>query len=138
MDYPGAAMSENSINSLLQRIGMNGSNRRRFYQLRMQETAADHHIAIDGTLKQDNSQVNDLSAYSRKARVRGCREVSVLYAYDIERMEPLCAEVFPGKSRLANGAYFSYNNSYSLEGVAICQSKKISHEGKRHGMRSRH
>jgi hypothetical protein len=43
-----------------------------------------------------------------------------------------------GKSRLANGAYFSYNNSYSLEGVAICQSKRISHEGKRHGMRSRH
>lgn len=98
MDYPGAAMSENSINSLLQRIGMNGSNRRRFYQLRMQATATDHHIAIDGTLKQDNSKVNDLSAYSRKARVRGCREVSVLYAYDIERMEPLCAEVFPGNS----------------------------------------
>ena len=45
---------------------------------------------------------------------------------------------FYEKSRLANGAYFSYNNSYSLEGVAICQSKEISHEGKRHGMRSRH
>ena len=97
-DYPGAAMSRNSIGSLLQRIGMNGSKRRQFYQLRMQATAADHHIAIDGMLKQDNSKVNDLSAYSRKARVRGICEVSVLYAYDIERMEPVCAEVFPGNS----------------------------------------
>jgi len=97
-DYPGAAMSPNSIGSLLQRIGMDGSKRRKFYQLRMNATAVDHHIAIDGTLKQDNSKVNDLSAYSRKARVRGCSEVSVLYAYDIEKMEPICAEVFPGNS----------------------------------------
>lgn len=71
-DYPGAAMSPNSIGTLLQRIGMDGSKRRQFYQLRMQSTATDHHIAIDGTLKQDNSKINDLSAYSRKARVRGC------------------------------------------------------------------
>lgn len=97
-DYPGAAMSRNSISSLLQRIGMDSSRREKFYQLRMAATAADHHIAIDGTLKQDNSKVNDLSAYSYKARIRNCREVSVLYAYDIERMEPICAEVFPGNS----------------------------------------
>mgnify|MGYP004447602403 FL=1 len=97
-DYPGAAMSKNSISKLYQRIGMDGSKRRKFYQLRLAQVASDHHIAIDGTLKQDTSTVNDLSAYSYKARTRGCSEVSVLYAYDIERMEPLCAEVFPGNS----------------------------------------
>lgn len=42
--------------------------------------------------------MNDLSAFSYKARTRGCSEVSVLYAYDIELMEPVCAEVFPGNS----------------------------------------
>lgn len=94
-DYPGAAMSQNSVGSFLQRIGMNGSKRRQFYQRRINVVSADHHFAIDGTLKQDNSKVNDLSAYSRKARVRGCNEISALYAYDIERMEPVCAEVFP-------------------------------------------
>lgn len=97
-DYPGAAMSKNSIGSLYQRIGMDGSKRKKFYQLRLKQVAEDHHIAIDGTLKQDNSKVNDLSAFSYKARTRGCTEVSVLYAYDIEKMEPLCAEVFPGNS----------------------------------------
>ena len=91
-DYPGAAISRNSIGKLFQKIGMDGTKRKLFYQRRMAATAADHHIAIDGTLKQDTSVVNDLSAYSYKARVRGCNDVSVIYAYDIERMEPICLE----------------------------------------------
>lgn len=97
-DYPGAAMSRNHLGDLLQRLGQDGEKRKSFYQLRLTHTAEDHHIAIDGTLKQDNSSVNDLSAFSYKARTRGRQEVSVLYAYDIELMEPVCAEVFPGNS----------------------------------------
>ncbi len=31
-DYPGAALSQNSIGSLLQKIGMDGSKRKQFYQ----------------------------------------------------------------------------------------------------------
>lgn len=97
-DYPGAAMSQNHLGELLQRIGKNGNKRKEFYRKRLEQTTADHHMAIDGMLKQDNSTVNDLSAFSYKARVRGSREISVLYAYDIESMEPVCGEVFPGNS----------------------------------------
>ena len=98
VDYPGAALSPNSVGKLLQMVGQDGRKRKLFYQKRLTAVAADHHIAIDGTLKQDTSQVNDLSAFSYKARVKGCQDVSVLYAYDIELMEPVCAEVFPGNS----------------------------------------
>lgn len=97
-DYPNAAMSQNTLGNLLQRIGQDGVKRKILYQLRLASVAENHHIAIDGTFKQDNSMVNDLSAYSYKARTRDCSEVSVIYAYDIEQMEPLCAEVFPGNS----------------------------------------
>lgn len=55
-----------------------------------------HHVAIDETLKQGSSTVNDLSEYSCKARKKGIREISVLYAYDIEKREPICSKVFPG------------------------------------------
>ncbi len=55
-------------------------------------------MIIDGMLKQDTSTVNDLSAFSYKGRVKGCKDVSVIYAYDLEAMEPICAEVFPGNS----------------------------------------
>ena len=77
---------------------MDGSKCNRFYQLRMKAVAANHHVVINRMLKQDNRKVNDLSVYSSRARVRGDCEVSVLYAYDIEWMEPVYAEVFPGNS----------------------------------------
>jgi transposase len=86
------------VTSLLQRLGQDGLKRRLFYQKRTDAVSADHHIAIDGTLKEDTSEVNDLSAFSYKAKSRGHRDISVLYAYDIEQMEPICAEVFPGNS----------------------------------------
>jgi len=96
--YPGVALSPNTVCRFLQGLGQDGGRRKQFYQLRASRIMADHHIAIDGTLKQNNSTVNDLSAFSYKARMKGCREVSVLYAYDIENMEPICAEIFPGNS----------------------------------------
>lgn len=96
--YPGVALSANTICTFLQKLGQDGGRRRSFYQKRAAAVIASHHVAIDGTLKQDSSTVNDLSAFSYKARNKGRREVSVLYAYDIETMEPVCAEVFPGNS----------------------------------------
>lgn len=90
-DYPGVSLSQNSIEKLLQLVGQDGARRKQF-------NCGDHHIAIDGTLKQDTSVVNDLSAFSYKARLKGCREISVLYAYDTELMEPICAEIFPDNS----------------------------------------
>lgn len=96
--YPGIGLSENTVSAFLQGIGKDGKRRLEFYHKRAAAVAADHHVAIDGMLKQDNSIVNDLSAFSYKARTKGCREVSILYAYDIEAMEPICSEVFPGNS----------------------------------------
>ncbi len=96
--YPGIGLSENTVSAFLQGIGRDGNRRLAFYHKRAASVVSDHHVAIDGMLKQDNSIVNDLSAFSYKARTKGCREISVLYAYDIEEMEPICAEVFPGNS----------------------------------------
>ena len=74
--YPGAALSANTICTFLQKLGQDGSRRRAFYQKRAAAVIASHHIAIDGTLKQDSSTVNDLSAFSYKAWRKGCQEVS--------------------------------------------------------------
>lgn len=96
--YPGIGLSENSVGDFLQNIGKDGKKRLSFYQKRVSSVAADHHIAIDGTLKEDSSKVNDLSNFSYKAKIKGHKEVSVIYAYNIENMEPICAQVFPGNS----------------------------------------
>lgn len=119
MYYPGIALSQNTVCSFLQKLGQDGSKRRAFYQKRALSVAADHHIAIDGTLKQDSSTVNDLSAFSYKARVKGCKEVSVLYAYDLEEMEPICAEVFPGNSIDASSYNAFIRNNDIRKGIII-------------------
>lgn len=95
-DYPGIALSKNSIAKLLQSLGQDDQKRKQFYKLRIDHVMSDHHIAIDSTLKQDSSKVNDLSEFSYKSHGKQHRDISVLYAYDIELMEPICAEVYPG------------------------------------------
>lgn len=117
--YPNVALSKNSVGLLFKRLGMNGAKRRTFYSSRIARVASDHHIAIDGTLKQDTSNVNDLSAFSYKARVKGCKDVSVLYAYEIETMEPLCAEVFPGNSIDASSFSAFINDNNINKGIIV-------------------
>ena len=39
-DYPGAAISRNSVGKLFQRLGMDGNRRKQFYQRRVSATAA--------------------------------------------------------------------------------------------------
>lgn len=56
----------------------------------------DHHLLVDGTLKSDESRINSLSGFSRKARTKGTRDISVLYIFDLEEMEPVCSKCFPG------------------------------------------
>jgi hypothetical protein len=91
VDYPGTFLSPNTICSFLQKLGQDGGKRKQSYQKRMEMVMKEHHIAIDGTLKQNTGKVNDLSAFSYKASVKGCKDISVLYAYDTMLMEPICA-----------------------------------------------
>ena len=59
----------------MQQLGEDGPKREIFYKKRISLVEKTHHVAIDGTLKQDTSSINDLSAISRKARVKGCRDI---------------------------------------------------------------
>lgn len=96
--FPGLSLSANAIEDIEKRLGEDAELRRRIFQRRLDRVASGHKIAIDGTLKQDTSTVNSLSAYSHKARIKGCRDVSVLYAYDVDSHEPICSQIFPGNS----------------------------------------
>lgn len=62
--YPGVALSENTVCIFLQKLGQDGNKRREFYQKRALSVAQDHHIAIDGMLKQYTRTVNDLFEFS--------------------------------------------------------------------------
>ncbi len=61
---------------------MNKDKCEEFNCLRLHRVCKDHHIAIDGTLKQDNGRINNFSAFSGKVGVKGIKEISILYAFD--------------------------------------------------------
>lgn len=94
--YPGVALSKNTVSTFLNNLGKTCSRIRTFMRNRADAVKLRHHLLVDGTLKSDESKVNSLSDFSRKARTKGTRDISIVYAFDLEDMEPVCSECFPG------------------------------------------
>lgn len=105
--YPSTALSKNTISAFWKNLGKAYSRICQYMQLRTAAVEKGHHLVIDGTLKSNDSKVNSLSDFSRKSRLKGAREISVLYAYDIERGEPVCSKCFPG-NMLDSTAYEAF------------------------------
>lgn len=119
---PGAALSKNTMTSLENRIGHDPQKRKAFYACRLAQMMGNTHIAIDGMLKQDNSSVNDLSAFSYKGRTKGVKDISIIYAYDIDRMEPVAAEVFAG-NKIDAGNYADFLQRTGVDNCVIIADK---------------
>lgn len=109
--YPGVPLSKNTVCTFLNDLGKSVSRIIKFMRNRTDAVSLDHHLLVDGTLKSNESKVNSLSDFSRKARVKGTRDISVLYAFDLEAMEPVCSKCFPGNMLDATsyGAFISEN-----------------------------
>lgn len=123
--YPGCSMSKNSVTDLLKRVGMDTEKRISFFSLRMENVVKTHRLAIDGSLKQDNSRVNDFSSYSRKSRLKGVKDISLMYAFDTELKEPICSEVFPGNN-LDTTAVSSFIKMNKIERGILVADKGFS------------
>ena len=94
--FPGIALSRNSVSQFHKDVGKTCSKITQFMRNRVSRLQESHHLVIDGTLKSDESSVNSLSNYSRKALKKGTKDISVLYAYNVETQEPICSKVYPG------------------------------------------
>ena len=94
--YPGVALSKNTVSEFLNNLGKSCSKITMFMHNRAAAVKMEHHLLIDGTLKSNESRVNTLSDFSRKAKTKGTRDISVLFAFDLEAMEPICSKCFPG------------------------------------------
>ena len=117
--FPGLRISSNSMTDLYKRLGMDANIRREFAEKRLARVAKDNHLIIDGMLKQDNSSVNDLSSFSFKSRTKGIGNISIIYAYDLERREIVCSEVFPG-SYVDSAAYSRFVRDNNItKGILI-------------------
>ena len=94
--HPGVALSKNTVSTFHKNAGKSLSMIVRFMRNRAAKIGEADHILVDGTLKTNTSTVNSLSDFSRKARVKGGCDISVLQAFNLEKMEPVCSKCFPG------------------------------------------
>ena len=92
---PGVHLSEDAVSDFLQSIGQSYSLICKFMRNRI-EAFNGKHLVVDGTLKDYNSKDGYLSEFSRKARTKGSKDMSLLYAFDPEAGEPIAAKPYPG------------------------------------------
>ena len=117
--YPDVALSRNTVCGFLNNVGKTCSRIVKFMRLRTEAVNMSHHLLVDGTLKTDTSKVNSLSDFSRKARLKGTRDISVLYAFDLEAREPVCSKCYPG-NMLDVTAYESFiSENHITKGIIV-------------------
>ncbi|MBQ8179004.1 MAG: transposase [Candidatus Methanomethylophilaceae archaeon] len=94
--YPGVALGRDTISELLHNLGRTCTRITKFMVGRVAKVPANHLVAMDGMLKSYEGEDSFLSDFSHKALKTGTRDVSVMMAYDVDVMEPVCANVYPG------------------------------------------
>lgn len=92
---PGIPLSENTISSLLEKVGMEYRYIVDFLNKRV-EKFSDSTQVIDGTLVDNNSTVNSFSEFSRKARTKGSKDLTLVYSFDIATKEPVAMKTYVG------------------------------------------
>lgn len=117
--YPDTPLSRNTVSAFLEDLGKQCSQIFEFMRNRAAKIKMDDRVIIDGTLKSNDSTVNSLSNFSRKAKLKGRKDISILFAFDTETNEPVCSQCYPG-NMLDQTAYDDFIQKNKLEhGVVI-------------------
>lgn len=128
--YPGLPLSKNSVSALLRDLGLHNLKIRQFLKIRLSRLPKGTKLAVDGVLVGDDSIVNNLSAVSRKAKVRGGKEVSMLYAYSIDDLVPVCFTAYPG-NLMDTKAYADFIEVNDLKDAILVGDKAFTPEAAR-------
>lgn len=118
--FPDCSLSKNTVSGFQEDLGRTYSRIVQFNRNRAASIKSSDSVLIDGTLKTNDSKVNSFSEWSRKAKLKGRRDLSVLYAFDLTQSKPVCSEVFPGNMLdLTSYSDFLITNDIQ-RGVVIC------------------
>ncbi len=107
------ALSKNVVSSFLHDLGKSYSLIVAFMRNRVNSCSSDARLLIDGTLKSNESKINSLSDFSRKAIKKGSKDISIVYCYDLEKKEPVCSKCYP--SNMLD--VYAYSNFIEENGV---------------------
>jgi len=93
--YPKVALSENTISTFLETVGMEYSKISQFMRNRIEKFGGSN-LVVDGMLKDCNSDTDIFSELSRKGSKKGSKDLTLMYAYDPTTREPVAVKPYPG------------------------------------------
>ncbi len=92
--YPGVALSEKTTFEFLTNLGKAYGKIVMFMRNRISSISLDDKLIIDGVLKTNNSAINSLLEFSRKSKKTENKNVSILYAFSLQKHEPICSKCY--------------------------------------------
>lgn len=122
--YPNVGLSENTVSSFLEETGKHMTQITAFMQKRLDKLSKDN-VVIDGMLKSNNSESNTFSEFSRKARIKGTEDISLIYAYDTTKKEPVACMPYPG-NMLDATAFDDFMDVFSIRNGFMLMDKGFS------------
>lgn len=124
--YPGVHLSADALSDFLLEIGQSYSQISEFMRGRVRRFMGGN-LVVDGMLKDYNSSVGSLSEFSRKARKKGSKDLSLMYAYSPELKEPIAAKAYPG-NMLDSTAVVDFVREYNIENGLMVMDKGFWNE----------
>ena len=121
---PGVHLSENTVSSFLEDMGKKYRYIREYMEKRVTE-AGGRSLIVDGMLKDNNSETNDFSEYSRKGSKKGSKDLNLIYAYDPQSQEPIAMKPFPG-NMLDATCFIEFVEEFELKRGILIADKGFS------------
>ena len=119
--FPSLALTENTISKLLTKIGMEYRYIHRFITNRVKLFENKTQI-INGTLVDNNSKENSFSEFSRKAKTKGSKDLTLVYSFDIETKEPIAMRTYAG-NMLDSTSITDFLNTFEIKKALLVLDK---------------
>lgn len=123
--YPDVHLGKNTVSKFQNDLGRTYSKIQEFMRLRTSTIQKSDCVLIDGTLKTNDSTENTFSEYSRKAKLKGRKDISIVYTFDLDKGEPICSQCFPG-NMLDIRAYDRFVEDNKIENGILIGDKAFS------------
>ena len=122
--FPNVGCSRKTVSKYLDVLGRNVNSINRFMQSRLDAVDIDAPVIVDGMLKNNNSETNTYSEFSRKGKVKGSEDISLLYALDYRKREPLACSVYPG-NMLDKTSFQDFTKKFDIQKGVIIGDKGL-------------
>lgn len=117
-DYPNVKISEKIVCRFLDVLGRHINICNNFMKDRISKIDNNSIAIVDGMLKDCTCKTSEFTNWSRKSRLKGSEEISLLYAFDSLKGEPLAHKIYPG-NMLDSSSFSDFVKTFKLKECLI-------------------